>query len=58
MTLPHKSRTRARLNWQIESTLGDLKLSVSQVEDKDTRDRLQAILETLGTAQLDLQPTP
>lgn len=34
-------------NWQIESTLGDLKLSVSQVEDKDTRDRLQATLETL-----------
>jgi hypothetical protein len=50
MPLPHRSRTRARLNWQIESTLGDLKLSVSQVEDKDTRDRLQAILETLGTA--------
>jgi hypothetical protein len=37
-------------NWQIESTLGDLKLSVSQVEDKDTRDRLQATLETLKTA--------
>jgi hypothetical protein len=34
-------------NWQIESTLGDLKLSVSQVEDKETRDRLQATLETL-----------
>lgn len=33
--------------WQIESTLGDLKLSVSQVADKDTGDRLQAILETL-----------
>ena len=37
-------------NWQIESTLGDLKLSVSQVEDKDTRDRLQATLETLQIA--------
>jgi hypothetical protein len=33
--------------WQIETTLDDLKLSVSQVEDKDTRDRLEAILETL-----------
>jgi hypothetical protein len=33
--------------WQIDSTLGDLKLSVSQVEDKDTKDRLRAILETL-----------
>ena len=33
--------------WQIDSTLADLKLSVSQVEDKDTKDRLQAILETL-----------
>jgi hypothetical protein len=32
--------------WQIDSTLGDLKLSVSQVEE-DTKDRLQAILETL-----------
>jgi hypothetical protein len=29
------------------TTLDDLKLSVSQVEDKDTRDRLEAILETL-----------
>ena len=36
--------------WQIDSTLGDLKLSVSQVEDKDTKDRLQAILETLKLA--------
>ena len=35
--------------WQIETTLDDLKLSVSQVEDKDTRDRLEAILETLKT---------
>jgi hypothetical protein len=33
--------------WQIDSTMGDLKLSVSQVEDKDTKERLQAILETL-----------
>jgi hypothetical protein len=33
--------------WQIHSTLGDLMLSVSQVEDKETKDRLQAILETL-----------
>jgi hypothetical protein len=33
--------------WQIESTLGDLMLSVSQVEDKETKNRLQAILETL-----------
>ena len=37
-------------NWQIDSTLEDLKLSVSQVEDKDTRDRLQATLETLQIA--------
>jgi hypothetical protein len=36
--------------WQIDSTLGDLKLSVSQVEDKDIKDRLQAILETLMPA--------
>lgn len=36
--------------WQINSTLGDLALSVSQVEDKDTKDRLQAILETLKQA--------
>ena len=34
-------------SWKIESIVGDLKLSVSQVEDKDTRDRLQTILETL-----------
>jgi hypothetical protein len=33
--------------WQIDSTIGDLNLSVSQVEDKDTKDRLQAILKTL-----------
>ncbi len=33
--------------WQIETTLDDLKLSVLQVEDKDTRDHLEAILETL-----------
>jgi hypothetical protein len=32
------------------STVGDLKLSVSQVEDKHTKDRLQAILETLNPA--------
>jgi tetratricopeptide (TPR) repeat protein len=37
-------------SWQIDSTLGDLKFSVSQVEDKDTKDRLQAILETLNPA--------
>jgi MAP3K TRAFs-binding domain len=36
--------------WQIESTLGDLMLSVSQVEDKETKDRLQAILETIKPA--------
>ena len=36
--------------WQIESTLGDLMLSVSQVEDKETKDRLQAILETMKPA--------
>jgi hypothetical protein len=33
--------------WQIETTLDDLKLSVLQVEDKGTRDHLEAILETL-----------
>jgi hypothetical protein len=36
--------------WQIDSTIGDLNLSVSQIEDKDTRDRLQAILQTLKQA--------
>jgi tetratricopeptide (TPR) repeat protein len=34
-------------SWQIDSTLGDLQLSADQVEDKDTKDRLQAILGTL-----------
>jgi hypothetical protein len=34
-------------SWQLDSTLDDLELSVSQVEDKDTRDRLQATLKTL-----------
>jgi MAP3K TRAFs-binding domain len=38
-------------NWKIESTLGDLQLSVSQVEDKDSKDRLQAILATLEPAR-------
>ena len=37
-------------SWKIDSTLGDLNLSVSQVEDKDTKDRLQAILATLKPA--------
>jgi hypothetical protein len=37
-------------SWQLDSTLDDLNLSVSQVEDKDTRDRLQATLETLRKA--------
>jgi hypothetical protein len=36
--------------WRIDSTLGDLKLSVSQVEDKDLKDRLRAILEKLKQA--------
>jgi hypothetical protein len=33
--------------WKLGSTLGDLRLSTDQVEDKVVRDRLQAILETL-----------
>ena len=37
-------------SWKIESIVGDLKLSVSQVEDQDTRGRLQTILETLKPA--------
>jgi hypothetical protein len=36
--------------WQIDSTLDDLKLSVSQVEDTAIKDRLQAILGTLKPA--------
>ncbi len=36
--------------WQIDSTLGDLTVSVSQVENKDTKDRLQLILKTLKQA--------
>ncbi len=42
--------TQGAARWQIDSTLGDLNLSVSQVEDKDTKDRLQAILATLKPA--------
>ena len=34
--------------WQIKSISDDLKLSVSQTGDKDTRDRLQTILDTLS----------
>ena len=33
--------------WKVESTLSDLESSVLLVEDKDRRDRLAAILETL-----------
>jgi tetratricopeptide (TPR) repeat protein len=33
--------------WRIDSILFDLKLSVSQVEDKDTKERLVEILESL-----------
>jgi hypothetical protein len=34
--------------WKIDSILADLKASAAQVEDKDHRDRLAAILRTLG----------
>ena len=37
-------------HWKLNSLLQDLKASVAQVEDKDTRDRLQAALETLQIA--------
>jgi hypothetical protein len=47
--LAAKVASQGAARWQIETTLDDLKLSVSQVEDKDTRDRLEAILETLKT---------
>jgi hypothetical protein len=40
-------RSKAAERWKLRSTIGDLELSVSQVEDTDTKDRLQAILETL-----------
>ena len=40
-------RSKAAERWKLRSTIGDLNLSVSQVEDKDTKDRLQAILKTL-----------
>jgi hypothetical protein len=36
--------------WKIASTIGDLELSVSQVEGKDMKDRLTAILEPLRAA--------
>jgi tetratricopeptide (TPR) repeat protein len=36
--------------WKLTSTLSDLKLSVSQVEDKHTKDRLTAVLESLKAA--------
>jgi hypothetical protein len=36
--------------WKLDTTLADLKASVAQVEDKDRRDRLAAILKTLGAA--------
>ena len=34
--------------WKLDSLLGDLKASVAQVEDKDRRDQLAAILEGLA----------
>lgn len=43
-----KSRPGER--WKIASTIGDLELSTSQAEDKETRDRLTAILEPLRAA--------
>ena len=33
--------------WKLDSTLADLESSVAQVEDKDRKDRLAAILEDL-----------
>jgi hypothetical protein len=40
-------RSKPAERWKLRSTIGDLELSVSQVEDQGTKDRLQAILETL-----------
>ena len=40
-------RSKPAERWKLRSTIGDLELSVSQVEDKDTKDRLRSILETL-----------
>jgi len=34
--------------WKLDSLLGDLKASVAQVEDKDRRDRLNAILKSFA----------
>jgi hypothetical protein len=34
--------------WKLDSTLGDLRATVAQVEDKDRRDRLAAVLEMLA----------
>jgi hypothetical protein len=34
--------------WKLDSLLGDLKASVAQVEDKDRRDQLAAILKGLA----------
>ncbi len=36
--------------WKIASTIGDLELSANQAEDKETKDRLTAILEPLRAA--------
>jgi MAP3K TRAFs-binding domain len=36
--------------WKIASTIGDLELSKNQAEDKETKDRLTAILEPLRAA--------
>ncbi|HXZ16294.1 MAG TPA: TRAFs-binding domain-containing protein [Roseiarcus sp.] len=49
--LAEEVATEGAASWQLDSTLGDLELSVSQVEDKDTKDRLQAILQTLVAAR-------
>ena len=43
-------RSKAAERWKLRSTIGDLELSVSQVEDRDTKDRLTAILEPLRAA--------
>jgi hypothetical protein len=43
-------KTKAGERWKIASTIGDLELSANQAGDKETKDRLTAILEPLRAA--------
>jgi hypothetical protein len=43
-------RSKPGERWKLTSTIGDLELSTNQAEDKNTKDRLTAILEPLRAA--------